>query len=263
MFKIASSSWVFWCHYIPLRRAFYNLPSTTDLEYDFLNFFLDLQAVHPPHISLKHERTANLHNACMPVCEKELCSIHPPPLQICHLTDCVNHIWIVAFIAHSSLHRIVWRPWHTLTHRCVAFKLEPHTLIELLSNFSLVKFKEDCMLIPLVILFQPACSMAHLETQRTFLLFSLYLKIPVSIFKLLILFLSFRKQFTFPNSAYIYRIPKQLNKMQILEIFLEKKMATHSSIPAWRILWTEEPGGLQSMSSQRVGHDWVTNTHMG
>ena len=36
---------------------------------------------------------------------------------------------------------------------------------------------------------------------------------------------------------------------------LEKEMATHSSILAWRIPWTEEPGGLQSMGSQRVGHD--------
>ena len=36
---------------------------------------------------------------------------------------------------------------------------------------------------------------------------------------------------------------------------LEKGMATHSSILAWRILWTEEPGRLQSMRSQRVGHD--------
>ena len=34
---------------------------------------------------------------------------------------------------------------------------------------------------------------------------------------------------------------------------LEKEMATHSSILAWRIPWTEEPGGLQSMGSQRVG----------
>ena len=41
---------------------------------------------------------------------------------------------------------------------------------------------------------------------------------------------------------------------------LEKEMATHSSILAWKILWTEEPGGLQSMGSQRVGHDWVANT---
>ena len=36
---------------------------------------------------------------------------------------------------------------------------------------------------------------------------------------------------------------------------LEKEMATHSSVLAWRIPWTEEPGGLQSMGSQRVGHD--------
>ena len=35
----------------------------------------------------------------------------------------------------------------------------------------------------------------------------------------------------------------------------EKGMATHSSILAWRIPWTEEPGGLQSIGSQRVGHD--------
>ena len=36
---------------------------------------------------------------------------------------------------------------------------------------------------------------------------------------------------------------------------LEKEMATHSSILAWRIPWMEEPGGLQSTGSQRVGHD--------
>ena len=40
---------------------------------------------------------------------------------------------------------------------------------------------------------------------------------------------------------------------------LEKKMATHFSILAWRIPWTEEPGGLQSIGSQRVRHDWATN----
>ena len=38
----------------------------------------------------------------------------------------------------------------------------------------------------------------------------------------------------------------------------EKGMATHSIIPAWRIPWTEETGGLQSTSSKRVGHDWAT-----
>ena len=39
---------------------------------------------------------------------------------------------------------------------------------------------------------------------------------------------------------------------------LEKGMAPHSSIPAWRIPWTEEAGGLQSMGLHRIGHDRVT-----
>ena len=39
---------------------------------------------------------------------------------------------------------------------------------------------------------------------------------------------------------------------------LEKKMATHSSILAWEMPWTEEPGGLQFLRSQRVRHDLVT-----
>ena len=42
---------------------------------------------------------------------------------------------------------------------------------------------------------------------------------------------------------------------------LEKGMATHSGILAWRIPWTEEPGELQTIGSQRVVHDWATNTH--
>ena len=41
---------------------------------------------------------------------------------------------------------------------------------------------------------------------------------------------------------------------------LKKGMATHSSILAWRIPWTEEPGGIQSMGSQRVRHECATNT---
>ena len=40
---------------------------------------------------------------------------------------------------------------------------------------------------------------------------------------------------------------------------LEKEMAAHSSILAWKIPWTKEPGRLQSMGSQRVGHDWATS----
>ena len=39
------------------------------------------------------------------------------------------------------------------------------------------------------------------------------------------------------------------------EDLLEEGMATHSSILVWRIPWTKEPGGLQSMGSKRVGHD--------
>ena len=42
---------------------------------------------------------------------------------------------------------------------------------------------------------------------------------------------------------------------------LQEEMATHSSILAWKIPWTEKPGGLQSMQSQRVGHARVT--HIG
>ena len=41
---------------------------------------------------------------------------------------------------------------------------------------------------------------------------------------------------------------------------LEKGIATHSSILAWRIPWAEEPGGLQSMGSHRVRHEQVTDT---
>ena len=44
---------------------------------------------------------------------------------------------------------------------------------------------------------------------------------------------------------------------------LEEEMAIHSSILAWRIPWIEEPSGLQSVGSQRVGHDWATeHLHM-
>ena len=59
---------------------------------------------------------------------------------------------------------------------------------------------------------------------------------------------------------------KHLSAMQETQIWslgwedsLEKEMATHSSILAWRIPWTEEPGRLQSIGLKRVRHDWVTN----
>ena len=61
-----------------------------------------------------------------------------------------------------------------------------------------------------------------------------------------------------------------MQEMQAVQVWslgqenpLEEGMATHSSIFAWRIPWTEEPGGLQSMESPRVRHDLVTehSTH--
>ena len=51
----------------------------------------------------------------------------------------------------------------------------------------------------------------------------------------------------------------QVQSLQGQEDSLEKGMATHSSVLAWRISWTEKPGGLQSMGLQRVGHDCATS----
>ena len=56
-------------------------------------------------------------------------------------------------------------------------------------------------------------------------------------------------------------IPEHLKfdfKVRFLLLFSEKAMAPHSSTLAWKILWTEEPDGLQSMGSRRVRHDWAT-----
>ena len=46
------------------------------------------------------------------------------------------------------------------------------------------------------------------------------------------------------------------------KIPLEEEMVTHSSVAAWKIPWTEEPGGLQSPGSQRVRHDSATEQHL-
>ena len=64
-----------------------------------------------------------------------------------------------------------------------------------------------------------------------------------------------------PASSLVAQSVKNLPAMQETRVRslgwedpLEEEMATHSSILAWKILWTEEPGGLQSMGSQRVGN---------
>ena len=62
----------------------------------------------------------------------------------------------------------------------------------------------------------------------------------------------------FPGDSDVKNLPtRQETQVRSLgqEDHLEKGMATHSSILAWRIPWTEEPGGLWSMGSQRVGHN--------
>ena len=69
-------------------------------------------------------------------------------------------------------------------------------------------------------------------------------------------------QSDFPVAQMAKNLPaRQETKVRSLgwEVPLEKVMAIHSSILARRIPWTEEPGGLQSVGLQRVGHDWATN----
>ena len=66
------------------------------------------------------------------------------------------------------------------------------------------------------------------------------------------------------GASLVAQMVKNLPEMQKTQVQslkgenpLGKGMATHSSILAWRIPWTEEPGTLQSIGLQRVGHDWV------
>ena len=76
-------------------------------------------------------------------------------------------------------------------------------------------------------------------------------------------FYSIDGQGRFPGGSVVKSLPANV-EMQVQSLgqedHLEEEMATHSSILVWEIPWTEETGGLQSMASQRVWHDWVTNT---
>ena len=71
-----------------------------------------------------------------------------------------------------------------------------------------------------------------------------------------------------PGASLVAQRLKRLPPMQETRVWslgredpLEKEMAIHSSIRAWRIPWMEELGRLQSMGSQRVRHDWLTSLH--
>ena len=57
------------------------------------------------------------------------------------------------------------------------------------------------------------------------------------------------------RDSFISSFPMRMSFMQF-RVVLEEGMTTHSSILAWRILWTEEPGRLQTIGLQGVGHDW-------
>ena len=71
-------------------------------------------------------------------------------------------------------------------------------------------------------------------------------------------------QLGFPGDS-VVKNPHAKQEMRVRSLdgedLLEKKMATHSSILAWRISWTEEPGGLQFMESQTAGHDLATKNN--
>ena len=70
------------------------------------------------------------------------------------------------------------------------------------------------------------------------------------------------------EASLMAQIIKNLPAMQEIQVWslgwedpLKKGIATHSSILAWTFPWTKEPDGPQFMGSQRIRHDWVTNTH--
>ena len=67
------------------------------------------------------------------------------------------------------------------------------------------------------------------------------------------------------SQGLLWRMVKNLSAMQKTRVWSredppEKEMATYSSILAWEIPWTEEPGGLRAVGSQRIRHDWATNS---
>ena len=67
----------------------------------------------------------------------------------------------------------------------------------------------------------------------------------------------FRETRVYIMSVCVWRVEREMTKHMVH--CLGKAMATHSSTLAWKIPWTEKPGRLQSMWSQRVGHDWATS----
>ena len=137
-----------------------------------------------------------------------------------------------------------------------------------LKNLSLISkqfvgWKSNCpkvrVISPAPILHAFLCSLADQDIPHCPLSF-----IQSSLSCLFILFLLSTSHFC--RASLVAQLVKNLPAMQETWLWslgqedpLEKGMATHSSILAWRIPWRENPGGLQSVESQRLGHDWATN----
>ena len=125
------------------------------------------------------------------------------------------------------------------TNRClikVTFRSSGHILINYNSFLGSTKMVQACLII---------LSVQDLESD--------FLQMPW--------FLLFGSGIGDHSSSLVAQSVKNLPAVQEIRVrslgwedSLEKEMATHSSIFAWKMSWTEEPGGLQSMRSQRVGH---------
>ena len=107
------------------------------------------------------------------------------------------------------------------------------------------------------------CSFSYLLSRQSLLpgIFSMCLWLHTCVFMLLLNL----SQLLAPASLVTQTVKTlpAMQETQVQSLFwdnpVEKGMATHTSILAWKTSWTEEHGGRQSMGSQRVGHDWATN----
>ena len=125
---------------------------------------------------------------------------------------------------------------------------------------------------PSVIVFSPTKSIIHRKNKRVVLDISKMTLLPSHFLGLssnllfsnvpLLIILLKPISFKFLSPSPFFYFPKYtFQKLDFLYLFmcLEKAMATHSSTLAWKIPWMEETGGLKSMGSLRVGHDWATS----
>ena len=109
------------------------------------------------------------------------------------------------------------------------------------------------------VLILPTCSVSERDVETVSLIISQFFCVRLSVFALYLDAASVQEG---SHSGSVVKNPPAMQETQEMWVHslgwkgpLEEEMATHSSILVWRIPWTEEPGGLQSMELQRVGHD--------